>query len=106
MREIITIGKKSKANHFSYIGDAEIGEDTNIGAGSITCNYDGKEKHQTKIGNKSFIGTNSSIVAPVTIGSNAYIAAGSVITKDVPDDSLGVSRSKQNNIEDWSKKEK
>ena len=101
-----TIGKKSKANHFSYLGDAEIGEDTNIGAGSITCNYDGKEKHQTKIGNKSFIGTNSSIVAPVNIGSNTYIAAGSVITKDVPDDSLGVSRSKQNNIEDWSKKEK
>ena len=98
-----TIGKGSKANHFAYLGDAEIGSGSNIGAGTITCNYDGKDKHQTKIGDDSFVGTNSSLVAPVTIGSNAYVAAGSVITKDVPDNALGVGRSKQNNVEDWSK---
>jgi len=98
------IGKSSKANHFAYLGDAEIGEESNVGAGTITCNYDGKNKHKTKIGSKSFVGTNSSLVAPVTIGSNAYVAAGSVITKDVPDNALGVSRSKQTNKENWSKK--
>jgi len=99
-----TIGKHSKASHLAYLGDTEIGEDSNIGAGTITCNYDGKDKHATKIGDKSFIGTNSSLVAPVTIGSNAYVAAGSVITKDVPDDALGVGRAKQDNKENWSKK--
>ena len=88
---------------FAYLGDAEIGSGSNIGAGTITCNYDGKDKHQTKIGDDSFVGTNSSLVAPVTVGSNAYVAAGSVITKDVPDNALGVGRSKQNNVEDWSK---
>ena len=98
------VGKNSKANHLAYLGDAEIGEESNIGAGTITCNYDGKDKHATKIGDKSFIGTNSSLVAPVTIGSNAYVAAGSVITKDVPDDALGVGRAKQDNKENWSKK--
>ena len=98
------VGKDSKANHFAYLGDAEIGDDSNIGAGTITCNYDGKDKHKTKIGNSSFIGTNSSLVAPVTIGSNAYVAAGSVITKDVPDNALGVGRAKQDNKENWSKK--
>ena len=98
-----TVGKGSKANHFAYLGDAEIGSGSNIGAGTITCNYDGKDKHKTKIGDDSFVGTNSSLVAPVTIGSNAYVAAGSVITKDVPDNALGVGRSKQNNVEDWSK---
>ena len=98
------IGKSSKANHFAYLGDAEIGDESNVGAGTITCNYDGKNKHKTKIGSKSFVGTNSSLVAPVTIGSNAYVAAGSVITKDVPDNALGVSRSKQTNKENWSKK--
>ena len=98
------LGKHSKANHFAYLGDAEIGDESNIGAGTITCNYDGKNKHETKIGNKSFVGTNSSLVAPVTIGSNAYVAAGSVITKDVPDNALGVGRSKQTNKENWSKK--
>ena len=98
------VGKSSKANHFAYLGDAEIGDESNIGAGTITCNYDGKNKHKTKIGDKSFIGTNSSLVAPITIGSNAYVAAGSVITKDVPDNSLGVGRSKQTNKENWSKK--
>ena len=98
------VGKESKANHFAYLGDADIGSDSNIGAGTITCNYDGKNKHQTKIGDNSFIGTNSSLVAPLTIGSNAYVAAGSVITKDVPDNALGVGRAKQDNKENWSKK--
>ena len=98
------IGKGSKVSHLSYVGDAEIGASTNIGAGTITCNYDGKDKHQTKIGDNSFVGTNSSLVAPVTIGSNAYVAAGSVITKDVPDNALGVGRAKQDNKENWSKK--
>jgi bifunctional UDP-N-acetylglucosamine pyrophosphorylase/glucosamine-1-phosphate N-acetyltransferase len=98
------LGKGSKANHFAYLGDAEIGSESNIGAGTITCNYDGKDKHQTKVGDNSFVGTNSSLVAPVTIGSNAYVAAGSVITKDVPDNALGVGRSKQDNKENWSKK--
>ncbi len=98
------LGKGSKANHFAYLGDAEIGTESNIGAGTITCNYDGKKKNETKIGDNSFVGTNSSLVAPVTIGSNSYVAAGSVITKDVPDNALGVSRAKQDNKENWSKK--
>jgi len=98
------LGKGSKANHFAYLGDAEVGSESNIGAGTITCNYDGKNKNETKIGDKSFVGTNSSLVAPVTIGSNSYVAAGSVITKDVPDNALGVSRAKQDNKENWSKK--
>ena len=98
------VGKKSKINHLSYIGDSYLGEDVNIGAGTITCNYDGVKKNKTKIKNKAFIGSNSSLVAPVTVGSNATVAAGSVITKDVPDGALGVGRSKQNNKENWSKK--
>ena len=98
------VGKNSKANHLAYLGDAEIGENSNIGAGTITCNYDGKKKHSTKLGDESFVGTNSSLVAPVTIGSNTYVAAGSVITKDVPDNALGVGRAKQDNKENWSKK--
>tara|TARA_B100001027_G_scaffold53601_1_gene35861 strand:- start:573 stop:1883 length:1311 start_codon:yes stop_codon:yes gene_type:complete len=100
----ITLGKDSKANHFTYLGDTEVGRGTNIGAGTITCNYDGENKNKTHIGDNSFIGSNSALVAPVTIGSNTTIAAGSVITKDVPDDALGVGRSKQNNKENWSKK--
>ena len=101
-----TIGKSSKANHFSYLGDAQIGDNVNIGAGTITCNYDGKDKHKTNIGEGSFIGTNSSLVAPINIGKNAYVGAGSTITKDIPDDALGVGRSKQINKENWSKKKK
>ena len=100
------IGKSSKANHFSYLGDAEIGKEVNIGAGTITCNYDGKDKHKTKIGDASFIGTNSSLVAPVNIGKNAYVGAGSTITKDIPDNALGVGRGKQNNKDNWSKNKK
>ena len=100
------IGKSSKANHFSYLGDAEIGKEVNIGAGTITCNYDGKDKHKTKIGDASFVGTNSSLVAPVNIGKNAYVGAGSTITKDIPDNALGVGRGKQKNKENWSKNKK
>ncbi len=100
------LGKASKANHFTYLGDAEIGDEVNIGAGTITCNYDGKDKHKTNIGNNSFIGTNSSLVAPVTVGKNAYVGAGSTITKDIPDNALGVGRGKQKNKENWSKTKK
>ena len=100
----IVLGKGSKASHLTYLGDAEIGKEANIGAGTITCNYDGKDKHKTSIGDESFIGSNSALVAPVTIGSNVTVAAGSVITKDVPDNALGVGRAKQNNKENWSKK--
>tara|TARA_B100000768_G_C11050812_1_gene278261 strand:- start:9 stop:650 length:642 start_codon:yes stop_codon:yes gene_type:complete len=99
-----TLGKGSKASHLTYLGDTKIGESTNVGAGTITCNYDGTNKHKTSIGDNSFIGSNSALVAPVTVGSNATVAAGSVITKDVPEDALGVGRAKQSNKENWSKK--
>ena len=99
-----TLGSGSKANHFTYLGDTTVGTKTNIGAGTITCNYDGKNKHKTIIGDNSFIGSNSSLVAPVKIGNNTTIAAGSTITKDVPSDALGVGRSKQSNKDNWPKK--
>ena len=98
------LGEGSKANHFTYLGDTEVGKDSNIGAGTITCNYDGKDKHKTTIGDESFIGSNTALVAPVTVGSNATVAAGSVITKDVPDNALGLGRSKQSNKDNWPKK--
>lgn len=88
-----------KVNHLSYIGDAHVGANSNIGAGTITCNYDGFSKHKTMIGEGAFVGTNSSLVAPVKIGNGAYIGSGSVITKDVPDDAMAVERSPQNNRE-------
>ena len=100
------IGKSTKANHFSYLGDADIGGDVNIGAGTITCNYDGKNKNKTHIGDSSFIGTNASLVAPINIGKNVYVGAGSTITKDIPDNSLGISRSKQKNVKNWPKNKK
>ena len=99
-----SIAEGSKASHLSYLGDATIENNVNIGAGTITCNYDGKEKHATKIKEGAFIGTNSSLVAPINIGKNAYVGAGSTITKDIPDDALGVARSKQTTKENWSKK--
>ena len=99
-----TLGEGSKANHLTYLGDTEVGKGSNIGAGTITCNYDGKNKHKTNIGNDSFIGSNAALVAPVTVGANATVAAGSVITKDIPDNALGFGRSKQENKNDWSKK--
>ena len=99
-----SIAEGSKASHLSYLGDATIENNVNIGAGTITCNYDGKEKHATKIKEGAFIGTNSSLVAPINIGKNAYVGAGSTITKNIPDDALGVARGKQTTKENWSKK--
>lgn len=101
-----TIGKKSKANHLSYLGDAVIGENANIGAGTITCNYDGFKKHTTIIEDEVFVGSDTQFVAPVKIGKGAYIAAGSTITKDVPDYALGIARGKQENRLDWVKRKK
>jgi len=97
-------GKGTKVNHLAYIGDASVGENANIGAGTITCNYDGYEKHRTEIGKGAFIGTNSSLVAPVKIGEGAYIGAASVIVKDVPADALALGRGKQVVKKGWAKK--
>ena len=96
------VGKGSKIPHLSYIGDCEIGKNVNIGCGTITCNYDGAEKHKTKIGDDSFIGSNVNLVAPVNIGKNVVIAAGSTITEDVPDNTLSIARERQINKENWS----
>ena len=98
-----TLGKGSKANHFTYLGDTLVGENVNIGAGTITCNYDGVNKFKTTIADGAFIGSNSSIVAPVTIGAGATIGAGSTITKDVADNSLAIARGKQRNLATWAK---
>jgi bifunctional UDP-N-acetylglucosamine pyrophosphorylase / glucosamine-1-phosphate N-acetyltransferase len=89
------VGEGAKVNHLTYIGDAVIGAHANIGAGTITCNYDGVNKHETRIGANSFVGSNSSLVAPVSIGDGAYIASGSVITEDVPADALAFGRARQ-----------
>jgi len=93
----------SKVNHLSYVGDAEVGKNTNVGAGVITCNYDGANKHKTKIGDNAFIGSNAQLVAPVNINDNATIAAGSTINGDVPENNLAVARSKQRNIAGWKR---
>ena len=98
------VGKNSKVNHLSYIGDTNIGNFVNIGAGTITCNYDGKNKNKTKIKNKVFVGSNSSLVAPVTINENSTIGAGSVITKNVKKKSLALTRSKQTEIKNYKRK--
>ena len=95
------MGEGSKANHLTYLGDAEIGSDVNIGAGTITCNYDGKKKHRTTIGDGVFVGSDVQFVAPVKIGEGAFIAAGSTVTKDVPPGSLAISRVEQKNMEGW-----
>jgi bifunctional UDP-N-acetylglucosamine pyrophosphorylase/glucosamine-1-phosphate N-acetyltransferase len=97
-------GKGSKASHLSYIGDAEVGSDVNIGCGTITVNYDGKNKHLTKIEDGVFIGCNSNLVAPVTVGKGAYVAAGSTITEDVPGEGLAIARARQVNKEDYAGK--
>ncbi len=96
-----TFGKNSKAMHLSYIGDATVGEKVNIGAGTITCNYDGEKKHPTIIENNVFIGSGTELVAPVKIEKNSYIGAGSTITKDVPANSLAIARERQENKKDW-----
>jgi bifunctional UDP-N-acetylglucosamine pyrophosphorylase/glucosamine-1-phosphate N-acetyltransferase len=98
------IGKGSKASHLSYIGDATLGRDVNVGAGTITCNYDGTKKHKTEIGDNVFIGSDTQLIAPVHVGKGAYIGAGSTITRDVPAMSLAMSRVKQWNIEGWARK--
>ncbi len=97
------IGKGSKASHLAYIGDAVLGENVNIGAGTIFCNYDGVNKHQTTIGNNVFVGSNSVLVAPVTLADNTFVAAGSSISSDVPADSLAVARGKQRNLTGWKR---
>ena len=100
------IGKKSKVNHLSYIGDTTLGSSVNIGAGTITCNYDGVKKNKTKIKNSVFIGSNSSLVAPVTINENSVVGAGSVITKNVNKKSLALARSLQIEIKNYKRKKK
>ncbi len=100
------IGKGSKVNHLTYIGDSDIGTNVNVGAGTITCNYDGANKHQTVIGDNAFIGSGTQLVAPVTVGAGANIGAGSVITKDAPANQLTVGRGRQVTIEGWSRPQK
>jgi bifunctional UDP-N-acetylglucosamine pyrophosphorylase/glucosamine-1-phosphate N-acetyltransferase len=100
------LGAGAKANHLAYLGDSDVGERANIGAGTITCNYDGVNKHKTQIGKGAFVGSNSTLVAPVEIGDGSYIGAGSVITRAVPPDALALGRSRQENIEGWVARKK
>jgi len=97
------IGRDSKASHLTYLGDATLGEGCNVGAGTVTCNYDGVDKHQTTIGDRVFVGTNSTLVAPLEIGSDSYVAAGSTITSQVDPESLAVGRARQRNISGWTR---
>jgi bifunctional UDP-N-acetylglucosamine pyrophosphorylase / glucosamine-1-phosphate N-acetyltransferase len=99
----IKLGKGSKANHLSYLGDAEIGEGVNVGAGTITCNYDGVHKHKTVIGDRVFVGSDTTLVAPIRVGTGAYIGAASCLTEDVPEDALAVGRARQVVKEGWAK---
>ena len=101
-----SVGDGSKANHLSYLGDSIIGKNVNVGAGTITCNYDGEKKYQTIIEDDVFVGSDTQLVAPVKVGKGAYIAAGSSITEEVPPESLAIARSRQTNIEGWVKKKK
>jgi bifunctional UDP-N-acetylglucosamine pyrophosphorylase/glucosamine-1-phosphate N-acetyltransferase len=101
-----TIGKGSKAQHLTYLGDATVGEHANIGAGTITCNYDGEKKNRTEIGDEVFIGSGNMLVAPVRIGKGSYTAAGSTITEDVPPESLAIERTAQVNKEGWARERK
>lgn len=101
-----TVGKSSKVPHLSYIGDTTIGSDVNVGAGTITCNYDGMYKWPTRIGNGAFIGSNTNLVAPVEVGEGAVVAAGSTVTRNVPAGALGVARGRQRNIEGYGKRRK
>lgn len=98
------VGSGTKINHLTYVGDAEVGSGANLGAGTITCNYDGYRKHQTKIGDNAFIGSNTALVAPVEIGNGAFVGAGSVITNNVPADTLAVARGRQVNLENWAQR--
>ncbi len=98
------LGEGSKANHLIYLGDATIGAGANIGAGTITCNYDGERKHPTIVEDGAFIGSDSQLIAPVRIGAGAYVAAGSSVTDDVPPGALGIARGRQRNVEGWAAK--
>ena len=100
------LGAGSKANHLSYLGDTTIGENVNVGAGTITCNYDGSQKHRTVVEDGVFIGSGVQLIAPVTVGRGAYVAAGSAVTDDVPPGALGIARSRQENKAGWVKKRK
>jgi bifunctional UDP-N-acetylglucosamine pyrophosphorylase/glucosamine-1-phosphate N-acetyltransferase len=100
------LGPGSKAMHLAYLGDSDIGADVNVGAGTITCNFDGSKKHPTKIAGGAFVGSNSTLVAPVEIGDGAYIGAGSVVTENVPPDALALGRARQVMKPDWVKKRK
>lgn len=100
------LGKGAKAGHVSYLGDVDIGEEANIGAGTIVANFDGKKKHQTRVGKRAFIGSNSTLIAPVNIGDQAYVAAGSAINQDVPGEALGIAREHQRNIEGYARRKK
>jgi bifunctional UDP-N-acetylglucosamine pyrophosphorylase/glucosamine-1-phosphate N-acetyltransferase len=97
-----SLGRGSKANHLAYLGDAAIGEGVNVGAGTITCNYDGKRKHATTVGDRVFIGSGAQLVAPVTLGDDAYVGAGSCVTDDVPAGALAVARGRQVGKEGWN----
>ncbi len=101
-----TLGQKSKANHLSYIGDSTIGKSVNVGAGTITCNYDGIKKNKTIIKDNTFIGSNSALVAPITIGKNSVVGAGSVITKNVKNKTLALTRTLQSEIKNYKRKKK
>ena len=101
-----TLGQKSKANHLSYIGDSTIGKSVNVGAGTITCNYDGIKKNKTIIKDNAFIGSNSALVAPITIGKNSVVGAGSVITKNVNNKTLALTRTLQSEIKNYKRKKK
>jgi bifunctional UDP-N-acetylglucosamine pyrophosphorylase/glucosamine-1-phosphate N-acetyltransferase len=101
-----TLGAGSKAPHLTYLGDTTVGERVNVGAGTITCNYDGEQKHRTVIDDEVFIGSDSQLIAPVRIGRGAYIAAGSSITRDVPPGALGIARGRQTNKAGWVEKKK
>ncbi len=97
-----SLGRGTKMAHLTYVGDADVGEDCNFGCGTVTCNYDGKSKFRTTIGSRCFLGCNTNLVAPVTLGDGSYTAAGSTITEEVPPDALSVARARQKNLEGWA----
>lgn len=99
-----TIGNGTKSSHLTYIGDADIGRDVNIGCGVVFVNYDGRDKHRSTVGDNAFIGCNTNLISPVEVGDGAYIAAGTTVNKDIPDDALAIGRAKQENKENWAKK--
>jgi bifunctional UDP-N-acetylglucosamine pyrophosphorylase/glucosamine-1-phosphate N-acetyltransferase len=98
--------QNSKASHLTYVGDAEVGENVNLGCGTVFVNYDGKNKHKTIVKKNSFIGCNANLIAPITIGENVYVAAGSTVTEDIPDHALAIARSRMTIKQNWAKKDK